>query len=163
MANEITAEHIPEQTCVNLGNSYSIPSDTPTADVDWLTFDHWEDETGQSYSPGDTISDVDKPKKLTAKWRENFYTLSYNNNGVEANTPSDETQYHYGTEATVKDFTDVPEGYNFLGWAETQNGEVKYQKDQTIVMDSSKILYAKWCANITFDDGLEEWKEHDHE
>ena len=55
------------------------------------------------------------------------------------------------------DYLPVPEreGYNFEGWLESENGAVKYKKDDLFIPDSDVTLYAKWSPNkykVTFDE-----------
>ena len=38
----------------------------------------------------------------------------------------------------------VKEGYDFKGWAETENGDVVYADEEVVAFDGDKILYAVW-------------------
>lgn len=76
---DLTATGIPEDDCVPKGDNFHLPDEAPKASEDWLEFDHWEDETGASYDAGDDI-DMNKPKDMTAKWRERKFRLFFDAN-----------------------------------------------------------------------------------
>ena len=42
------------------------------------------------------------------------------------------------------------EGYQFLGWAETSEGAVKYKAGDTVTLDKDLTLYAKWTRDSYF-------------
>lgn len=100
----------------------------------------------------------DKPEPEPEPERK--FRLSYDANGFDLIPPFDVNEYSFCALATVKDWQGAkPEGYDFLGWAETPNGDVVYIAGDTVQMCTDITLYAKWCANITFDDGLGGYKK----
>lgn len=84
------------------------------------------------------------------------YHITYTANGVDAIPPTDETTYYLGDEATVKKWTSTePAGYHFLEWMDAPSRGHVYRPDDTIVMDSSKVLYAQWGVEFKYKDGLD--------
>lgn len=80
------------------------------------------------------------------------YTVTYESNapeGAEASgTPTEDTAtYPAGSEAEVMECTETVEGYRFLGWSPSQDGQGKlYAPGETVLMTSDIVLYAQWLA-----------------
>ncbi|MCQ2462269.1 MAG: InlB B-repeat-containing protein, partial [Clostridia bacterium] len=94
---------------------------------------------------------------LYAKWTANSYKINFNaNTGSGEMTAQDMT---YDVEKTLKKNEFTKEGYDFIGWALSADGEVVYAdlanvKNLASEVDGSVTLYAKWRARsyeIKFD------------
>ena len=85
------------------------------------------------------------------KTGDNTYILHYDANGGE-NAPESETQVKKSSASatfTISDEKPFRNGYNFLGWADTEDGTVKYKagEDLTLTYTSEvteKTIYAVW-------------------
>lgn len=93
------------------------------------------DGTGDSYKPGDTVSDVAKGTTLYPQW-EARHVLHYDTNGGDG---------EYGDSDLPTDVTDtvpVREGYEFDGWT---IGGVKVDSGESVGDDGSdKTAIAQW-------------------
>ena len=95
---------------------------------------------------------------LYAIWQGVSYTVMYNGNGNTGGSTGN-SSHVYGTasELTANGF--IKAGYDFAGWAESPDGDVKFTDKQPVsdLVTSSggtKMLYAKWTMhtyNVTFD------------
>ena len=70
--------------------------------------------------------------------------IYYMPNGADGEViPS--TPYNFGEEVTLRLNTFTRDGYEFLGWATSPNGEVVYTDGATVVMGNNNLqLYAVW-------------------
>ena len=70
--------------------------------------------------------------------------IYYNPNGADGEViPSN--PYNFGEEVTLRLNTFTRDGYEFLGWATSPNGEVVYTDGATVVMGNNNLqLYAVW-------------------
>lgn len=93
------------------------------------------DGTGDSYKPGDTVSDVAKGTTLYPQW-EARHVLHYDTNGGDG---------EYGDSDLPTDVTDtvpVREGYEFDGWT---IGGVKVDSGESVGDDGSDVtVIAQW-------------------
>lgn len=93
--------------------------------------------------PEGTIGD----KELIANYEPISYNIVYNANEGEGNLSN--SSFKYNELGTLNKNSFTREGYNFLGWATSKEGEVLYQ-DEAKVYNLSSIdkdtitLYAKW-------------------
>ena len=76
------------------------------------------------------------------------YTLSYDLNGGEGETPPDQTGFA-GTYIAVTDEIPEWEGYALAGWSLSTDGPVQYEAGDPILMDSDITLYAVWLEVFT--------------
>ena len=94
---------------------------------------------------------------LYAVWEANTYTIVYNSNIPETASGDisgtmQSVTHTYDTEKNLDDNQFTLTGWTFRGWAETQNGAVRFQNGQkvsnlTAENDGTVILYAVWQAN----------------
>ena len=93
------------------------------------------DGTGDSYKPGDTVSDVAKGTTLYPQW-EARHVLHYDTNGGDG---------EYGDSDLPTDVTDtvpVREGYEFDGWT---IGGVKFDSGESVEDNGSDVtVIAQW-------------------
>ncbi len=132
------------------GGEITLPTPTKTG----YTFECWCTDTelsnsvgagGATYTPTSNIT-------LYAKWTQNpiiTYTVTYNQNTTDTvgNMPSSQIKTQ-GTELILSTNVPTREGYNFLGWSTSTNGEVEYLSGGTLNIDSNLTLYAVWKINI---------------
>ncbi len=105
------------------------------------TFGGWNGSDGVNYSAGAPYSG-NYNLTLTAKWTINTYTVSYNANGGSG-APSNQTKT-YGQNLILSSTIPTRPGYNFKGWATSQNGAVAYQPGSTYTNNSGATLWAVW-------------------
>ena len=130
-------------------------------------FNTWNtssDGTGVDYDPGTTYSD-NADLTLYAKWDMIVvYTLKYNNNGGEGETPADEPSSEE-TSARTYTFTNLQEAvipyrenYSFRGWATNPNAvePEAVPGGEFVARNASHdvTLYAVWQAVVGFPSSL---------
>lgn len=110
------------------------------------TFIGWFDTTtGKEY---DFNKVVTKKISLIAKWKINSYRIVFNGNGnTKNNMPALVLQY--GENFTLPSNTYIKNGYKFMGWSLSKNGNVQYTDKSSIKNLSTKnndtvTLFAKW-------------------
>ena len=95
-------------TSVPQGDTYTICDDAPTKEGN--TFLHWSDGTS-TYVAGATITPTGDVT-LTAVWKANTYTVTWNNNG-----DTDEVTYNHGVALVVPTAPASCDGVKeFVGW-----------------------------------------------
>lgn len=113
-------------------------------------FDRWEDTNGNEVKATNTVK-ITEDTTLTARWLGAEYTVTFDPNGGQIDTPS-KTVRNEGTYGTLP--TPTKPGYIFKGWI-NPNGE-KITSTTTVNLTADEILTADWEANtytITFDPG----------
>ena len=107
------------------------------------------------YADGEVVknltSEANGVVDLYAKW-ETTYTVCFNANGGEG-TMSNQT-FTYGVEQALSSNTFTLEGYGFVGWATSPDGDVVYADCATVknlisVANGVVDLYAKWDTTYT--------------
>ena len=93
------------------------------------------------YQPGQTYSG-NANLNLTAQWKANTYTVSYNANGGSG-APGKQTKT-YGVTLKLSSTKPTRTNYNFKGWATSPNGGVVYQPGGSYTNNSAITLYAVW-------------------
>ena len=127
------------------------------------TFRGWaKNKTGAAeYTNGEEVKNLTSANggtvTLFAVWQANTYKIVYNSNKPEGASGSitgalPQVTHIYDTAKNLSDNQFTLTGWHFRGWAETQNGEVKYTdgasvKNLTSANGSTVILYAVWQAN----------------
>ena len=89
------------------------------------------------------------------KTGDNTYILHYDANGGE-NAPESETQVKKSSASanfTISNEKPFRNGYNFLGWADSSNGTVKYKAGDGLTLTytsdvTEKTIYAVWKKDI---------------
>lgn len=118
----------------------------PTANRTGYTLTGWKDtanSSGTSYTTNSTV--CGKGLTLYAQWKANQYKIHYNANGGSG-TMSDST-VAYDSSFTLPKNTFTNNGYQFLGWSKTKDGDVAAYEDQKkfkYQMASDLTLYAIW-------------------
>ena len=128
------------------------------------TFIGWMDTNlNNSY---DFNQEVTSNITLKAMWKANSYTISYNANGASGSM--DKQELLYDEENILKANTFTKEGYHFIGWSLSTEGEVVYKNQQSvsnITTENGKniVLYAQWEKDVKtvvlFNSGLSETKK----
>jgi LPXTG-motif cell wall-anchored protein/uncharacterized repeat protein (TIGR02543 family)/uncharacterized repeat protein (TIGR01451 family) len=122
------------------------------------TFKHWYKQGDQTKAPvSGTITMPAGGMILAAEWEANKYTVTFNaNDGI--GTMADQA-FVYDQEQPLTANTFTRKNYDFVGWATTKAGDVKFT-DQEVVKnltddeDGSQTLYAVWKLQervISFD------------
>ncbi len=106
----------------------------------WATSANGEVEyaSGASYSANEDVT-------LYAVWQVNTYTVSYDANGGSG-APASQTKTH-DVNLTLSSIDITRDGYTFLGWATSEDGEVEYASGATYSENGDVTLYAVWQAN----------------
>ena len=127
------------------------------------TFRGWaKNKTGAAeYTNGEEVKNLTSANggtvTLYAVWQANTYTIVYNSNKPEGASGSitgalPQVTHIYDTAKNLSDNQFTLTGWHFRGWAETENGEVKYTdgasvKNLTSANGGAVTLYAVWQAN----------------
>ena len=135
----------------------------PTPVRSGYTFDGWWTEATGGQKITESVQ-IDRNTTIFAHWLSDEYTVKFDINGGSgryniSSAASDYKQmpnqtFKYGESKSLSknDYFKNSDGdyidYSFAGWAETPNGDVKYQ-DQEVVSNltsrgNTKILYAKY-------------------
>lgn len=106
-------------------------------------------QTGGNFKDLNGVHEDGHVVTLAAKWNAHTYTVRFHaNSGVGSDVDQSMT---YDTSADLRANSFSRTGYDFAGWAETTDGDVKY-KDQASVKNLSKDqgavvnLYAVWTV-----------------
>ena len=89
---------------------------------------------------------------LYAVWEANTYTVIFNGNGGIGNMDNQSFTYGEAKELTKNSFT--KDGYTFIGWSTSRDGNVIYTDCLRININADITLYAVWEVNeyqISFD------------
>ena len=122
-------------------------NDTKKHNYKWTKLD----KTTQFY----TVEEWNKvfrenPDKLAGMW---IREKNYNGYDVIFKTGTDETinpiEVEIGKDFELPVPTRVKEGYHFVGWSKTQNGEIIKDKNNLGKKNETVTLYAKWEKNPT--------------
>ena len=103
------------------------------------------------YADGATVSKLTAEHEATvtlyAVWARQFYTIKFNGNGGLGSMSDTDVDMSRETALAANAF--VRQGYHFLGWATTADGEVEYADGATVSRLSTEAgseinLYAVW-------------------
>ena len=119
-----------------------LPDPQKPAGDGW-TFAGWTTKNGDTYTPFHFSTKIYENIELYPYYtNKNSYTVTYTDG---KNTVTDMKHYAPGAHADVQaNSFAVPEGKVFLGWAETADGNVKYQPNDKLRMNASVTLHAVW-------------------
>jgi len=115
------------------------------------TFDGWYDNEQYIGEPVAQIAaNSTGDKSFYAKWSENTYTISFNQNGGNGEMAPQEYAYTEEKALSTNELTRT--GYTFLGWATEANGGKVYNDSQvvqslTYLPNENINLYAIWQLN----------------
>lgn len=92
------------------------------------------------YQPGDEV-EINADTTFTAQWQKALtkYSIKFETNG---GTEIEDKYYNENTSIKVSDFVTERDGYRFDGWY--TDSELTTPVGETLIMDSDKVLYAKW-------------------
>ena len=119
-----------------------LPDPQKPAGDGW-TFAGWTTKNGDTYTPFHFSTKIyDNIELYPYYTNKNNYTVTYTDG---KNTVTDMKHYASGAHADVQaNSFAAPEGKVFLGWAESENGIVKYQPNDDIKITGNITLYAVW-------------------
>ncbi len=105
------------------------------------------------------LQDNGEDVTLTASWNVNDYTIIFNGNGATSGNVENKT-CTYNVNCILPENKFEKEGYLFLGWSTSSNGDLVYEdKDEVINLSSGEEveLFAKWrkLKEATFITGKE--------
>lgn len=131
------------------GETFNLPTDQPVRDgyifIGWAeSFENSEIfESGSAY-----VCECDIT--LYAVWFPVTYTISYDVNGGKWSEETSKTQKRYhGTISYITAKKPYRNGYKFIGWSDSSDGEVVYESGDECTVDSSFTLYAIWEESTT--------------
>ena len=130
----------------NYNTETSIELKAPTKDG--YTFEGWfTDEDFKNQSSVIPVGEGDA-KTFYAKWTANENTIVFIANGGTGLMQNMTIATNDSANLTVNAFTN--DGYTFMGWSSTENGEVEYADGATFAMgpEITYTLYAVWQVNI---------------
>ncbi len=140
------------------GDKYTIPAAAPTADG--MVFEKWEDESGTTYDPGQTITIGETNLTLTAKWHKRATDVSVSfgeGDGTDVKgLPSDAENLTEGDSYTIPATAPTQAGKVFIGW-KANDGKI-YQPGDTITLGQKGLkLTAQWAvpAVVEYKPGME--------
>ncbi len=141
-----------DKTTYSAGSNANISPEKP--ERTGYTFQGWaedKDAAEATYSPEDPIefgADQEEDTVLYAVWEANTYTVSYHDT-TGADGSMDCSSYSYGTPEAlaINGFTKT--GYNFIGWATSDGGEVVFKDGDSVLNLTAENggeieLYARW-------------------
>lgn len=118
----------------------------------------WRKDNGVTFSTTQVLSTMDVDTELYdwdadninlyAIWNGISYTIAYNGNGAtEGSTENSSHRYGESKNLTANGY--IKDGYDFKGWATTENGPVVYQDSESVINlteeDNKTItLFAVW-------------------
>ncbi len=146
-------------TNVDAGGSITVGSGTSFSRTGY-TLTNWRlnnASTGTVYSTGATYGSISAAATFYAQWTANTYTVHFDANGGTGSMSNQNFTYGVAQDLTANAFT--RSGYDFAGWATSENGAVVYADEEEVSNLSSTNgatvdLYAKWTAHeitITLD------------
>lgn len=117
---------------------YTLPTPTKPG----YTFTGWEKDNSDSLFSGNTLTMKLQPTNITAHWRVNSYTLTYDVNGGNPVSPNSRTitfDTQYGTLPTP-----IKPGYRFLGWYTAKSGGTQITASTVYKTPNNSTIYAHW-------------------
>lgn len=124
-------------------NGYEFAGWSDTKDGKTVVYTDMQEAGNLTSADGDIVT-------FYAVWKSSECKVVYNANGG-MNTMQN-TNFSFGSSVTLAANAFAKTGYTFAGWAETPDGEIKYNnKDKitpTVLSDDNTVnLYAKWTPN----------------
>lgn len=113
---------------------------------------HFKVDNSKADSRASSAS-LGKSEEFTVYLLRDKVTLSFYANEPIGTTPATSipsAEYYYGTEVKLPNGSvyEIPAGYRFGGWATSPIGNVAYAGDQTISLEDTLKLYAKWEVGL---------------
>lgn len=143
----------PNPDGLNIGESVKLsPVSYPG-----YTFSGWYNSDGKNAKKVTSIKANETGEtNVYARWSENSYKLSYNLNGgsLKKNEKLSSLTYKTTSSVSVSNITPYRNGYTFMGWSKTKNGDVQYLPgmdisgiNENLKSGSTVTLYAVWKIN----------------
>lgn len=110
-------------------------------------FEGWYDQHGTrlstdlQYKPT-PVNDLYEGGSYVAHFHAQQYTLRFNANGGEGTMEN--LTYTHGQDQSLTKCGFTRAGYDFLGWATAENGNVAYHDQQSLSITQDTTLYAVW-------------------
>ncbi len=110
-------------------------------------FEGWYDQKGNliskepKYEPK-PVNDLYEGGSYVAHFHAQQYTLRFNANGGEGTM--EKLTYTHGQDQSLTKCGFTRAGYDFLGWATAENGNVAYHDQQSLSITQDTTLYAVW-------------------
>ena len=135
----------------------AVPTKTGYTFINWYkesTFTNVYDKSNDDiYVEGQTT-----PYNIYAKFNANEYTVDYDLVGIGATKPSTITKTYDSplADGTLQDPTNIPAGYEFLGWFKSYDsttgtyGAEWTGSDDLTTGTTTQIIYAKWKRAIVY-------------
>lgn len=143
---------------ITYGRNISFPTD-PTRPG--YTFLGWEMSVGDAstdngvkiseklYKAGDEVMMPAGVVTMTAQWKINTYTVTYNGNGGTIGIYTGEDKVTYNAPYEIKNVSGITPtrfGYKFLGWRKNNEGNLLQAGDSFKMPDDNVELVAQWAA-----------------
>ncbi len=121
--------------------SFPVPTRTGYSFAGWYTGDtQLTDASGASLAPWQFAET--RVYSVVAHWEANEYTVTLEQNDGEAGSVAGGGGHAYDSRVTIKATTN--EGYNFLGWYDTDGELVSENESYTFTMGFDVSYTAKW-------------------
>lgn len=141
-------------TNVDAGGSITVGSGTSFTRTGY-TLTNWRlnnASTGTEYSTGASYSSISANATFYAQWTANTYSVRFNRNGGTGGANMANQNFIYGVAQNLTTNTYTRAGYNFAGWATSENGAVVHAdganvNNLTSTNGAVVDLYAKWTAH----------------
>ena len=137
-------------TSANPNCTVTIPNVTPTrAGYNFLGWANSDTATVADYQQGGSMS-LSQDKTVYAVWEliTNTVSLSFNLNGGEGDVATQTCTVDINNptcDATIPSVDPTRNGYNFIGWAESDTAtSAAYNSGDNVTINSNKTLYAVW-------------------
>lgn len=140
-------------TTESLSMTYDVAKNLPSCGFtnNGYTFVGWDtDSRAQvpTYTAGQSVSNLVSSNggsiTLSAIWKGNSYTVTFDANGGTTPTASKSVTYDniYGTLPVA-----TKTGYSLKGWFTAKTGGTQVTADTEVTITSAQTLYAQWTAN----------------
>ena len=101
------------------------------------------------YKAGDEVMMPAGVVTMTAQWKINTYTVTYNGNGGTIGIYTGEDKVTYNAPYEIKNVSGITPtrfGYKFLGWRKNNEGNLLQAGDSFKMPDDNVELVAQWAA-----------------
>ena len=151
-------DEVLEEKNIEYDQDISFPTD-PTRTG--YTFLGWKMTVGEAstdagaevserlYKSGDTVTMPAGIVTMTAQWKINTYTVTYDGNGTTIGVYKESDSVEYGKNYTIQQVSGITPtrfGYKFLGWRKNNEGNLLQAGDSFKMPDDNVELVAQWAA-----------------
>ena len=153
----IEGSSIAADTYVTKTYGTTVTLDTAPTKTGYVFSGWFTDNTtfANSYDGTTDITPVNtNDKYIYANWTANQYQVNYNLSGISATAPSTPVTKTYGealAAGTLKNPTNIPNGYTFAGWYKESSFVNEWTgNDDLTDGTNAQTIYARWKAKITY-------------